>query len=68
MLEHARHFPGRRRHSRDRHDRVPVDLEHLVGAIVNHGVARRRAPIARDQDAAGEFEGENRRRLRRRER
>ena len=65
MLEHARHFPGCRRHARDRHDRVAIDFEDLIRAIINHRVARRRAPIARHQHAAGEFEGENGRRLRR---
>ena len=63
MFEHARHFPGRRRHARDRHDRVPIDLQHFVRAIVNHRVAGGRAPIARHQHAARELEGENRGRL-----
>ena len=67
MLEHARHFPSRGRHARDRHERVLVDLEHFVRAIIDHEVAGRRAPIARDEHAIGKFEGEDRRRVRRRD-
>ncbi len=29
MFEHARHFPGRRGHARDRHDRMAIDLQAL---------------------------------------
>jgi hypothetical protein len=59
MLEHPRHFPGCRRHARDRHDRVAIDLEDFVGAIVNDRVAGGGAAIARDEHAALEFEGED---------
>ena len=59
MLEDARHFPRCRRHPRDRHDGVPVDLEHFISAIVNDGVAGGGAAIARHQHAALEFEGED---------
>ena len=38
---------------------MAIYFEHFVGAIVDHGIAGRRATIARDQDAAGEFESEN---------
>src|SRR4051794_21652227 len=63
MLEHPGHFPCGRRDAGNRHDGMPVDLEDLVRSIVNHGVSRGGAAIARDEDAALKFEGENRRRL-----
>ncbi len=55
MFEHTRHFPRRRRHARDRHDRVAIDFQNFVGAIVDHGVAGGRAPIARHQHAAAKI-------------
>jgi hypothetical protein len=42
---------------------MPIDLENFIRAIVNDGVASRRAPIARDEHAALEFESQDRRRL-----
>ena len=59
MLEHARHFPRRRRHARDRHDRMPIDLEHFIRAIVNNGVAGRGAPISRHQHSAAKLKRED---------
>jgi hypothetical protein len=46
---------------------MPVDLEHFVRPIVDDGVPRGCAPIARHEHAALELERENRRRLRRKE-
>ena len=63
MFEHARHFPSRRRHARDRHDRMPIYLQDFVRPIINHGIARNRAPIARDQHATGKLKRQNRGRL-----
>src|ERR1043165_5476694 len=63
MFEDARHFPGRRRHARDGHDRMPIDFEDFVGPIINDGIARRRAPIASYEHAPLELESENGSRL-----
>ena len=60
MFEHARHFPRRGWHARDGHERTFVDLEHLVGAIINDEIPRRSAPVAGDEDTVGVFEGEDR--------
>jgi hypothetical protein len=60
MLEDARHFPRRRRHSRDRHDGMPVDLENFIGAIVDDGIPRRGAAIAGDEHAAQELKSQDR--------
>jgi hypothetical protein len=64
MFEHPRHFPRRRRHAGNRHDRMPIDFENFVGAIENHGVPGSGASIARHQDTALKLEGENGGRLR----
>src|ERR1051326_6999777 len=63
MFEDARHFPGGGWHARDGHDRMPIDLEDFIGAIVDDCVARRRTSIAGDEDATLEFKSENGRRL-----
>ncbi len=63
MFEHTRHFPGRRRHAGDGHDRMAIDFQHFIRAIVNDGVAGGRATIARYEHAAGKFECQNGRRL-----
>src|SRR3989442_13013682 len=64
MFEYSRHFPGSRRHSCDRHDRVSIDLEHFVGAIVDDGTTGRCAAISGDEDAPLKLEGQNCRSLR----
>jgi hypothetical protein len=38
---------------------MPIDLEDFIGAVIDDGVARSGAPIARDENASLEFEGEN---------
>ena len=60
MFEHARHFPGRSRYTGDGHYRMAIDFQNFVGTIVNDSVTRSRAPIARNQNAAREFESKNR--------
>ena len=64
MFKHARHFPCSRRYSRNRHDRVPIDLEHFIRAIVNDGIAGGRTAIPGNEDAALKLEGQNCRGLR----
>src|SRR5437870_4820084 len=64
MLEHARHFPSGGGHARDGHERVRVDLEHLVRTIVDDDVARGRATITGDEDTARELKPEDGGRLR----
>ena len=60
MLQHARHLPRGRGHPGNRHDRMPIDFQNFVRTIVNDGIARGRAPIARDQNALGKLECQNR--------
>src|SRR5437762_7307011 len=59
MFEYARHFPGRRGHASNSHDRMAIDFQDFVGTIVDNRGARRRASIARHQHAAGKFESKN---------
>jgi hypothetical protein len=56
MFEHARHFPGGRGHAGNRHNGTPVNLQHLVGSVVNDSIPGSRSSIARDQHAVGKFE------------
>jgi hypothetical protein len=40
MFEYARHFPGRRGHASNSHDRMAIDFQDFVGTIVdNRGAA-----------------------------
>ena len=41
MFEDARHFPRCCRHASNRHDRMPIDFQHLVRAVVDDSVAGR---------------------------
>ena len=66
MLEHARHLPSGGWDARDGHERVPVDLQHFVRAIIDDEISCRRAAVAGDEHAVGEFEREDRGGLRRR--
>ena len=59
MLEHARHLPRGRGDAGDGHERMPVDLDHLVRAVEHHGVARSRPAIPGHEHAAGKLEGED---------
>ena len=43
---------------------MAVDLQHLVGAVVDDDVARRGAAVAGHEHAVGELEGQDRRGLR----
>jgi hypothetical protein len=43
---------------------MPVDLENFIRSIEDDGIARGRAAVASHKDAALEFEGEDRGRLR----
>src|SRR5574340_755561 len=61
MFEHAHHFIGGGRHPCDGHDAVPIDFQHLVGAVVHDHVAGRRPAIACDQHSVAILQGQNRR-------
>src|SRR5438309_10793375 len=65
MLEDSRHHPGCGRDTCDCHDRLTIDFENLVHAIVDHRVTGSRSSIARDEHSVSEFERENRGRFRR---
>ena len=60
MLQHARHLPRGRGNAGNGHDRMPIDFQNFVRTIVNDGIARSRAPIARDQNTPGKLECQNR--------
>src|SRR5437763_433377 len=47
MFEHPGHFPGGRGHAGDRHNGTSVDLQHLVGSVVNYGVPGSRSRNAK---------------------
>src|SRR5947208_16192372 len=63
MLEHTRHLPRGRRHTSDSHYGLPIDLQNLVGTIVDDSVTRSRTAISRHQNAPGKFESQNRGRV-----
>src|SRR5437763_16252815 len=65
MLEDSCHLPGCGWNTCDCHDRVTIDFENLVRAIVNNRVTGGRSSIACDEHTVSEFERENRRRFRR---
>ena len=65
MLEDSGHLPGCGRDSGDCHDRLAINFQNLVRAIVDHRVTGSRSSIARDEHAISELERENRGRFRR---
>ena len=64
VLQHPRHLPRSRRNACDGHERMTVNFQHFVRAIIHDRVPRRRTPIARDENAVCIFECEDRGRVR----
>ena len=64
VFEHARHFPRGCRDASDGHERVAIDLQHLVRTVIHDHVTRGGAAVAGNEHAVGEFEREDRGRVR----
>ena len=63
VLQHPGHFPGRRRGARDGHHGMTVDLQHLVGTVVDDDVPGGRPAITRHEHPLAELERQDGRRL-----
>src|ERR1700730_9697821 len=53
MLQNTSHFPRDSRRTCDCHDRMAIDLQDFIGAIVHHDIACRNPSISRHKNTPG---------------